>query len=139
MMGARAAGLKRMLVRINGDRHFAIGRRAAQAAQGLPDPPSTVAIFPRESAAEPEVLTPKTALFNGKDTAGWISHLKDSATAKDGQVCDKESVTILVNGQEVNKASGANLNGGIIGLQSERGAFEIRQETARRSRLLMTS
>jgi phosphate transport system ATP-binding protein len=35
--------------------------------------------------------------------------------------------SILVNGQQVNKATGANITGGFIGLQSEGGAFEIRQ------------
>jgi hypothetical protein len=193
-------------------------------------------------AAEPEVPTAKAALFNGKDTAGWVSHLKDDAPAaatwsvkdgllicsgrpagflrteknyaqyrftvewrftqpgntgvvvhmtppdaiwpksiecqgmnknqgdfylwsgatanggtplqgKDGQirgykigragadaekpagewntfsvVCDKDSVTILVNGKEVNKATGANLSSGFIALQSEGGAFEVRRE-----------
>ena len=42
-------------------------------------------------------------------------------------ICDKDSVVILVNGKEVNKASGANLNSGFIGLQSEGGAFEVRE------------
>ncbi len=192
-------------------------------------------------AAEPEIPTAKTLLFNGKDMAGWVSHLKDGAPAegtwsvkdgllictgapngflrteksytqyrftvewrftktgntgvvvhmtppdkiwpksiecqgmhknqgdfylwsgatakegtpllnKEGQVrgykiaragadaekpagewntftvvCDQTSVTILVNGKEVNKATEANLVSGFIGLQSEGGAFEIRQ------------
>lgn len=192
-------------------------------------------------AAEPEVPKTKTALFNGTDLTGWVSHLKDDAplegtwsvkdgllvctgapngflrteksyaqyrftvewrftktgntgvvvhmtppdkiwpksiecqgmhknqgdfylwsgaTAKEGTplmnkegqvrgykiarkgadaekpagewntftvVCDKNSVTILVNGEEVNKATDANLVSGFIGLQSEGGAFEIRQ------------
>ncbi len=194
-------------------------------------------------AVEPEVPATKVALFNGKDTGGWVSHLKDGAaaegtwsvkdgllvctgapagflrteksysqykvtvewrftkpgntgvvvhmtppdaiwpksiecqgmhknqgdfylwsgatakegaplTGKDGQirgykiaragadaenpagewntysvVCDKDTVTILVNGKEVNKATGANLSSGFIGLQSEGGAFEVRQVT----------
>ncbi len=194
-------------------------------------------------AAEPEIPTAKLALFNGKDTAGWVSHLKDGApadktwsvkdgllvctgspagflrteksysqykftvewrftkpgntgvvahmtppdaiwpksiecqgmhksqgdfylwsgaTAKEGTamlgengeirgykiaragadaekapgewntytvICDKDTVTILVNGKEVNKATGANLSSGFIGLQSEGGAFEVRQAT----------
>ena len=194
-------------------------------------------------AVEPETPTAKTALFNGKDTAGWVSHLKDGApadqtwsvkdgllictgapagflrtetsyrqykftvewrftkpgntgvvvhmtppdaiwpksiecqgmnksqgdfylwsgatannttplTGKDGEIrgykiaragadaekpagewntytviCDKDSVTILVNGKEVNKATGANLTSGFIGLQSEGGAFEVKQAT----------
>jgi hypothetical protein len=42
-------------------------------------------------------------------------------------VCDKDTVTILVNGQEVNKATGTNLSSGFIGLQSEGGAFEVRK------------
>jgi hypothetical protein len=41
-------------------------------------------------------------------------------------VCDKDTVTILVNGKEVNKATGTNLSSGFIGLQSEGGAFEVR-------------
>lgn len=194
-------------------------------------------------AADPETPTTKTALFNGKDTAGWVSHLKDNAptdmtwsvkdgllvctgtpagflrteksysqykftvewrftkpgntgvvvhmtppdaiwpksiecqgmnksqgdfylwsgaTAKDATpltdkngeirgykiarvgadaekpvgewntftvICDKDSVTILVNGKEVNKATGTNLTSGFIGLQSEGGAFEVKQAT----------
>jgi hypothetical protein len=42
-------------------------------------------------------------------------------------VCDKDQVTILVNGKEMNKATGANLSEGFIGLQSEGGAFEVKQ------------
>ncbi len=41
-------------------------------------------------------------------------------------VCDKDTVTILVNGKEVNRATGCNLDAGFIGLQSEGGAFEVR-------------
>jgi hypothetical protein len=192
-------------------------------------------------AAEPEVPAGKMPLFNGKDTSGWTSHLKDGAAAdktwsvkdgllvctgtpngflrteksyrqykftvtwrftkpgntgvvvhmtppdaiwpksiecqgmhknqgdfylwsgataegttplkgKDGEirgyrigragvdaekpvgewntfsvVCDQNSVTILVNGIEVNKATGTNLGSGCIGIQSEGGAFEIRE------------
>lgn len=192
-------------------------------------------------AAEPEVPSAKTPLFNGKDMTGWTSHLKDGAPAektwsvkdgllvctgapagflrteksysqykftvtwrftkpgntgvvvhmtppdavwpksiecqgmhknqgdfylwsgatangttplkgKDGEirgyrigragadaekpagewntftvVCDKDSVTILVNDKEVNKATGTNLTSGFIGLQSEGGAFEVRE------------
>ncbi len=44
-------------------------------------------------------------------------------------LCDKDTVTILVNGKEVNKATGANLSSGFIGLQSEGGAFEVRKAT----------
>ena len=44
-------------------------------------------------------------------------------------VCDKDSVVIWVNGQQVNKASGTSLSSGFIGLQSEGGAFEVRQAT----------
>lgn len=44
-------------------------------------------------------------------------------------VCDKDTVTIFVNGQEVNKATGTNLSSGFIGLQSEGGAFEVRSAT----------
>ena len=32
-------------------------------------------------AADPVVPTAKVELFNGKDTAGWVSHLKDNAPA----------------------------------------------------------
>ncbi len=32
-------------------------------------------------AAEPETPTAKTALFNGKDTEGWVSYLKNGAPA----------------------------------------------------------
>ena len=44
-------------------------------------------------------------------------------------ICDKDTVTILVNGKEVNKATGLNLTEGAIGLQSEGGAFEVRRCT----------
>lgn len=44
-------------------------------------------------------------------------------------LCDKDTVTILVNGKEVNKATGANLSEGFIGLQSEGGAFEVKRCT----------
>ena len=44
-------------------------------------------------------------------------------------VCDKDTVTILVNGKEVNKATGLNLSSGFIGLQVEGGAFEVRRCT----------
>lgn len=191
-------------------------------------------------AVEPETPTAKTSLFNGKDTAGWVSHLKDNApadatwsvkdgllvctgtpggflrteksysqyrftvewrftkpgntgvvvhmtppdavwpksiecqgmhknqgdfylwsgataagttplTGKNGEIrgykiaragadaekpagewntftviCNKETVTILVNGKEVNQLSGANLTSGFVGLQSEGGAFEVK-------------
>lgn len=42
-------------------------------------------------------------------------------------ICDKDTVTILVNDKEVNKLTGANLTSGFIGLQSEGGAFEVKQ------------
>lgn len=42
-------------------------------------------------------------------------------------VCDKDTVTILVNDKEVNKLTDANLTSGFIGLQSEGGAFEVKQ------------
>lgn len=42
-------------------------------------------------------------------------------------ICDKNAVTILVNDKEVNKLTGANLTSGFIGLQSEGGAFEVKQ------------
>jgi hypothetical protein len=42
-------------------------------------------------------------------------------------ICDKDAVTILVNDKEVNKLTGANLTSGFIGLQSEGGAFEVKQ------------
>lgn len=199
--------------------------------------------FTAATAADPVVPTAKVELFNGKDTTGWVSYLKDGAPAdktwsvkdgllictgapagflrteksyaqykftvewrftkpgntgvvahmtlpdavwpksiecqgmhknqgdfyfwsgatakegtpmlgKDGQIrgykitrvgadaenptgewntftilCDRDSVTILVNGKEVNKATGTNLSSGFIGLQSEGGAFEVRQAT----------
>jgi len=44
-------------------------------------------------------------------------------------VCDGNTVTILVNGKEVNKATGANLSEGFIGLQVEGGAFEVKRCT----------
>jgi folate-binding Fe-S cluster repair protein YgfZ len=42
-------------------------------------------------------------------------------------VCDGNTVTILVNGKEVNSLKGANLSSGFIGLQSEGGAFEVKE------------
>ncbi len=44
-------------------------------------------------------------------------------------ICDAESVTILVNDQVVNKATGLNLSEGFIGLQSEGAIFEVRRCT----------
>ena len=44
-------------------------------------------------------------------------------------VCDGNTVTILVNGKEVNKATGTNLAEGFIGLQVEGGAFEVKRCT----------
>jgi hypothetical protein len=44
-------------------------------------------------------------------------------------VCDGNTVTILVNGKEVNKATGTNLSEGFIGLQVEGGAFEVKRCT----------
>ena len=44
-------------------------------------------------------------------------------------VCDGNTVTILVNGKEVNKATGTNLSEGFIGLQAEGGAFEVKRCT----------
>ena len=44
-------------------------------------------------------------------------------------VCDKDTVTILVNGTEVNKATGLNPSEGFIGLQVEGGAFEVKRCT----------
>jgi len=42
-------------------------------------------------------------------------------------VCDGNTVTIFVNGKEVNKATGTNLSEGFIGLQVEGGAFEVKR------------
>jgi len=44
-------------------------------------------------------------------------------------ICDGNTVTILVNGKEVNKATGTNLSEGFIGLQVEGGAFEVKRCT----------
>ena len=44
-------------------------------------------------------------------------------------ICDGNTVTILVNGKEVNKATGTNLAEGFIGLQVEGGAFEVKRCT----------
>jgi hypothetical protein len=44
-------------------------------------------------------------------------------------ICDKDTVTILVNGKEVNKSTGTNLSEGFIGLQVEGGAFEVKRCT----------
>jgi hypothetical protein len=41
-------------------------------------------------------------------------------------LCDDATVTILVNGKQVNKLTDANLTSGFIGLQSEGGAFEVK-------------
>ncbi len=44
-------------------------------------------------------------------------------------VCVGNTVTILVFGKEVNKATGTNLSEGFIGLQVEGGAFEVKRCT----------
>jgi hypothetical protein len=44
-------------------------------------------------------------------------------------ICDGDTVTILVNGKETNKASGANLSEGFIGLQVEGASFEVKRCT----------
>ena len=44
-------------------------------------------------------------------------------------VCDGNTVTILVNGKETNKAAGANLSEGFIGLQVEGASFEVKRCT----------
>jgi hypothetical protein len=44
-------------------------------------------------------------------------------------ICDKDTVTIIVNGKEVNKATGANPTEGFIGLQVEGAAFEVKRCT----------
>jgi hypothetical protein len=44
-------------------------------------------------------------------------------------VCKDDTVTILVNGTEMNKVTGSNLKSGQIGLQSEGAAIEVRKVT----------
>lgn len=44
-------------------------------------------------------------------------------------ICDGNTVTILVNGKETNKANGTNLNEGFIGLQVEGASFEVKRCT----------
>jgi hypothetical protein len=44
-------------------------------------------------------------------------------------LCKDNTVTILVNGTEMNKVTGTNLNEGQIGLQSEGAAIEVRKVT----------
>jgi hypothetical protein len=46
-----------------------------------------------------------------------------------GSHANRYDVTILVNGKEVNKATGTNLSEGFIGLQVEGGAFEVKRCT----------
>ena len=44
-------------------------------------------------------------------------------------ICKDDTVTIVVNGTEMNKVTGANIRSGQIGIQSEGGAFEVRKVT----------
>jgi len=44
-------------------------------------------------------------------------------------ICDGNTVTILVNGKETNKATGTNLSEGFIGLQVEGATFEVKRCT----------
>ena len=44
-------------------------------------------------------------------------------------VCKDDTVTIIVNGKEMNKVTGCNIKAGWIGLQSEGAALEIRKVT----------
>ena len=66
----------------------------------------------------------------------WLSPRKQADAEKPAgewntftTVCDGNTVTILVNGKEVNKATGTNLSEGFIGLQVEGGAFEVKRCT----------
>lgn len=88
-------------------------------------PALAASLFTTAFAAESVVPTTKTALFNGKDASGWAAHLKDGALA--GGTRSVKDGRILENGKEVNKAAGADLTSGFIGLQSEGGPSEIRQ------------
>ena len=70
---------------------------------------------------------------NGEIRGYRIGRASEDAEKPSGEwntftvLCDKDAVTILVNGKEVNKLAGANLTSGFIGLQSEGGAFEVKQ------------
>ena len=44
-------------------------------------------------------------------------------------ICAKDTITILVNGTEMNKATASSITSGQIGIQSEGGALEIRRVT----------
>jgi hypothetical protein len=44
-------------------------------------------------------------------------------------VCKDDTVTIIINGTEMNKVTGCNIKEGQIGLQSEGGAIEVRKVT----------
>ena len=79
--------------------------------------------FGQVSQPDPTSATPS-------DVAKWI-HLQVMAGEWNTftTVCDGNTVTILVNGKEVNKATGTNLSEGFIGLQVEGGAFEVKRCT----------
>jgi hypothetical protein len=82
----------------------------------------------KDGAPIPDRKTGKTRGYN-------IRRPGDSAEKPVGEwntfttVCDKDTVVILVNGKEVNKATGANLSEGFIGLQVEGAAFEVKRCT----------
>lgn len=81
-------------------------------------------------AADPETpLTGKNGEIRGYKIARAGADVEKPAGERNTftVICDKDSVTILVNGKEVNKATGTNLTSGFIGLQSEGGAFEVKQ------------
>lgn len=44
-------------------------------------------------------------------------------------ICKDDTVTIIVNGTEMNKVTGANIQAGQVALQCEGGAFEVRKVT----------
>jgi hypothetical protein len=84
------------------------------------------------SGATADNTTPQTGK-SGKVFAHKIARAGADAEKPAGEwntftvICDKDTVTILVNGKEVNKLTGANLTSGFIGLQSEGGAFEVKE------------
>ena len=100
--------------------------------QGMHDRQGDFYLWNGATAKDGVALTDKKT---GKVRGYRIGRPGDSAEKPVGEwntfttICDKDTVTILVNGKEVNKATGVNLAEGFIGLQVEGGAFEVRRCT----------
>ena len=83
-----------------GDMYFWSGAKAAELTKG--------------------VKVPRKAADAEKPVGEWNTYQV---------VCAKDTITILVNGTEMNRATGSSLTSGQIGLQSEGAAIEVRRVT----------